>query len=75
MASFVCGAPARKPQVLVLVVIDNPRSGGSHQGGRVAAPAASKILKRALLHLRIPPESHPQPKRTAQHPTGIGGAG
>lgn len=55
VASFVCGAPAANPRVLVLVVVDRPAPGKSHQGGRVAAPAARNILKRTLLHLRVSP--------------------
>ena len=71
VASFICGAPARKPRVLVLVVIDEPGAGGSHQGGRVAAPVASRILKRALLHLRITPASRLDGNRTTERPTAI----
>lgn len=55
VASFLCGAPADNPQLLVLVVIDEPR-GRSHFGGIVAAPAASRILQKSLVHLRIPPD-------------------
>jgi len=73
VASFICGAPARKPQVLVLVVVDDPGSGGSHQGGRVAAPAASRILKRALLHLRITPVSQTDEHRLTRRPSSVVG--
>ncbi len=46
--SFVCGAPAESPQILVLVMVDEPTVAGVHYGGTVAAPAASQILKCAL---------------------------
>lgn len=55
-SSFICGAPARNPQVIVLVVVDEPQSGSTHYGGRIAAPAASTILSRSLMYLRVPPD-------------------
>ena len=55
VCSFICGAPVDNPQVLVLVLVDEPTIGTSHFGGTVAAPAASRILLKTLRHLRIPP--------------------
>jgi cell division protein FtsI (penicillin-binding protein 3) len=55
VASFVCGAPSNNPQLLVLVVVDEPH-GGIHGGGAVAAPVAARILQRSLTHLRIAPD-------------------
>ena len=49
--SFVCGAPAEHPQVLVLVMVDEPTAAGSHYGGTVAAPTAAGILEFALQRL------------------------
>jgi cell division protein FtsI (penicillin-binding protein 3) len=49
--SFVCGAPAANPQVLVLVLVDEPTAAGLHYGGTVAAPTASKILQFAVQRL------------------------
>lgn len=43
--SFVCGAPAEQPRVLVLVMVDEPRTTGTHYGGTVAAPTAARILE------------------------------
>jgi len=54
MTSFLCGAPADDPQVLVLVCVDEPSAGGEHFGGTVAAPAARQILEKALVQLRVP---------------------
>lgn len=54
-SSFICGAPANDPRVLVLVVVDEPDSGKTHYGGTIAAPAASKILEWTLRYLRVPP--------------------
>jgi len=55
-SSFVCGAPASHPKVLVLVVVDEPKSGDSHGGGLVAAPAAAEVLQRTLVYLRVRPD-------------------
>lgn len=52
VSSFICGAPAENPRVLVLVVVDEPSVGKTHYGGTIAAPAAATILKRALHQLR-----------------------
>ncbi len=54
VSSFICGAPADKPRVLVLVVVDEPSVGKTHFGGTIAAPAAAAILRKTLMHLRVP---------------------
>jgi cell division protein FtsI (penicillin-binding protein 3) len=53
-ASFIGFAPARKPRLLVAVMVDEPQ--GQIYGGVVAAPAFEKIVSFALPYLRIPPE-------------------
>ena len=50
--SFVCGAPAEDPEVLVLVMVDEPTTPGIHYGGTVAAPTASRILQFAETRVR-----------------------
>jgi cell division protein FtsI (penicillin-binding protein 3) len=54
VGSFLCGAPAEAPRVIVLVVVDEP-STGSHFGGTVAAPAAAEILRQTLGYLGVRP--------------------
>lgn len=54
VSSFVCGAPAENPEVLVLVSVNEPTQGGSDFGGTVAAPSAAVILRDALDYLRGP---------------------
>ena len=54
IASFVCGAPIEDPQVLVLVMVDEPNDGSTGFGGDVAAPTAGRLLQKALVHLRVP---------------------
>lgn len=54
IASFVCGAPVDNPQFLVLVVVNQATVGGEAFGGRVAAPAAAEILRKALEYRHVP---------------------
>ena len=53
VASFIGFAPARRPRLLVAVMVDEPK--GQIYGGTVAAPAFQKIASFALPYLRIPP--------------------
>jgi len=53
ICSFAGGAPADDPQVIVLVMIDEPR-GPDPGGGRTAAPVVRQILKRTLPYLGVP---------------------
>ncbi|MBW2192269.1 MAG: penicillin-binding protein 2, partial [Deltaproteobacteria bacterium] len=54
IASFIGFAPAEKPQVSVLVVIDEPRK--NHYGGTVASMAFRKIIRETLDYTNILPE-------------------
>ncbi len=53
IASFTGFAPAAKPELLVSVIVDEPK--GAIYGGAVAAPAFGKIAEFGLTHLRVPP--------------------
>jgi cell division protein FtsI (penicillin-binding protein 3) len=53
VASFIGYAPARRPRLLVGVMVDEPQ--GDIYGGSVAAPAFEQIMQFALPYLRIPP--------------------
>ncbi|MCA9108341.1 MAG: penicillin-binding protein 2 [Planctomycetaceae bacterium] len=48
VSSCICGAPAEAPRVLVMVTVDETSTADEPAGGKVAAPAASDILKAAL---------------------------
>ena len=56
IASFIAGAPAKDPAVVVLVSIRKPNIelGKGYTGGTVAAPVAAKILEKTLNYLRVP---------------------
>ncbi|MDD4465037.1 MAG: penicillin-binding protein 2, partial [Desulfobacterales bacterium] len=53
VGSFLGFAPAEKPEIVVLVIIDEPRR--FHYGGTVAAPAFRRIVLETLNYLNIPP--------------------
>ncbi len=52
ISSFLGFAPAENPQVLVLVIINNPQ--GIYYGGTIAAPVAREIFENILPYLDIP---------------------
>ena len=54
VSSFICGAPAHDPRLLVLVVVNEPSVGENHYGGTIAGPPAAEILKKSLMYLRVP---------------------
>jgi cell division protein FtsI (penicillin-binding protein 3) len=49
VSSFVGYAPAEKPRLCVLVMIDDPQ--GAHYGGTVSAPVVREVLRRSLHYL------------------------
>lgn len=56
ISSFVCGAPAADPRVLVIVSVDEPHgeTTAATFGGTVAAPTAASILEKSLRLLEVP---------------------
>jgi stage V sporulation protein D (sporulation-specific penicillin-binding protein) len=48
-ASFIALAPVERPELVVLVVVDEPK--GDHLASTVAAPYVKAILERSLSHL------------------------
>jgi cell division protein FtsI (penicillin-binding protein 3) len=53
VASFAGYVPADRPQLVILVVVDEPRL--SQYGGTVAAPAFREIAEATLRYLGVPP--------------------
>jgi len=47
--------PARHPRVAILVLVDDPRTGG-YYGGKVAAPVFREVAREALRLLNVPPD-------------------
>ncbi|MCI0498697.1 MAG: penicillin-binding protein 2 [Planctomycetales bacterium] len=65
VSSFVGGAPAEKPAVVVMVSIRKPNRtlGKGYSGGRVAAPVAREILENTLTYMGvINPDELPAPQ-------------
>ena len=54
VASFTGFVPSEKPELVILVVVDEP--GTDHYGGIVAGPAFRKIAETTLDYLNIAPE-------------------
>jgi cell division protein FtsI (penicillin-binding protein 3) len=55
-ALFAGMAPASRPRLVMVVVVDDPR-GRHYYGGRVAAPVFSKVMNGALRLLNIAPDA------------------
>jgi cell division protein FtsI (penicillin-binding protein 3) len=62
IGSFLGGAPAEDPRVVVLVSVNEPDHSLGYYGGTVAAPAVKKILEQTLEYLGVPP-THVAPSR------------
>jgi len=59
IAVFAGMAPASRPRLVMVVMINEP-SNGVHYAGEVAAPVFSKIMEGALRLLDIPPDNLPE---------------
>lgn len=66
---FVGMAPASRPCLLTVVVIDEPK-GQEYYGGLVAAPVFARIMAEALRLTNVPPDN--LPTRKAAHAAGGG---
>jgi cell division protein FtsI (penicillin-binding protein 3) len=60
VASFIGVAPAEDPQILVYVVVDNPKT--SYSGLTIARPAALDLLRVALPRYGVIPSTEPAPE-------------
>ena len=58
IASFCGFAPVEDPQIVVLVMIDDPGTGNFY-GGQIAAPVAQRIFAQLLRYLRVEPSTDP----------------
>ncbi len=65
VSSFVGGAPAANPRVMVCVMVDEPTGSGEHFGGDIAAPPAREIIHKSLVQLGVAPEQKPQKTASA----------
>ncbi len=58
VASFIAGAPAENPAIVVLVSIRKPNRslGKGYTGGVVSSPVAAKIIEKTLTYLGVKPD-------------------
>ncbi|MBR9813355.1 penicillin-binding protein 2 [bacterium] len=61
LSLFAGMMPTERPQVVTLVVIDEPRK-GDYYGGQVAAPVYSRVMHGAARLLQIPPTDLQTPR-------------
>ncbi len=58
-SSFIAGAPFESPQIVVIVVIDDPGPARvrqkQHYGSAVAGPVVRRVVERSLRYLGVPP--------------------
>lgn len=66
MSTFVGLAPASKPRVVLVVVVDSPGN-GQYYGGLVSAPVFSRIMAETLRLMNV------EPDRSAEHLAQQGG--
>ncbi len=73
-SSFLAGAPAEDPRIVVAFIIHEPdkqtaleSANKSYYGGAIAAPGASKLIERVLTYMNVPesPELPPPPPQIA----------
>lgn len=70
VASFIGFAPANDPQILALVLVDEPQ-GYPYYGGVVAAPIFQRVVADALRYLKIPPQYVDTPKEGEKKPVEV----
>lgn len=70
-ALFVGMAPAQKPALVTLVMLDEPKK-DAYYGGAVAAPVFSAVMRDALRLLRVPPDDPSLLAASADKRSGAG---
>ncbi len=70
---FAGMAPASRPRLVGVVVIDEPHRGG-YYGGAIAAPVFSRIMEATLRILNIPPDAIPAQNLVVVGPPATGAA-
>ncbi len=70
LASFVGYVPAQDPQIVVLVMVDEPQR--MRWGGTAAAPVFRQVAQQAIHYLQVPPSQvHDLPLPATKAP-GVG---
>lgn len=58
IALFAGFAPADTPEIVAVVIINEPPSEGNYSGGKSAAPVFASAVEKALKIMRVPPVAH-----------------
>ncbi|HEY2584380.1 MAG TPA: penicillin-binding protein 2 [Tepidisphaeraceae bacterium] len=53
-SSFMCGAPAENPRIVVAMIVHEPDKTIAHYGGNVSGPADKRLVERTLSYLQVP---------------------
>lgn len=66
-SSFIAGAPAEEPRIVLCFVVHEPDRKRAHYGGDVAAPGAGRLIDRVLTYLQVDasPDLEPPPPQLA----------
>ena len=56
VSSFIAGAPADTPRLIIGCFITKPDKSIGHYGGTVSAPAVMKVMEQSLMYLGVPPK-------------------
>jgi cell division protein FtsI/penicillin-binding protein 2 len=54
-SSFLAGAPAEDPRIVVAFIIHEPDKSIAHYGGTVSAPGAKRLIERVLTYMQVQP--------------------
>lgn len=57
VSSFIAGAPADAPRLVIGCFITRPDRSIGHYGGTVSAPAVKNVMEQSLLYLGVPPKT------------------
>lgn len=71
VGSFLGGAPASDPQIVVSVNIRRPNRRIGYYGGTVAAPAVKEIIRAYFEYMHIPPFEDPNKKEEVKNVGGF----
>ncbi len=67
VSSFIAGAPADAPRLVVGCFIHRPDKSIGHYGGVVSAPAVRQVMEQSLMYLGVPTNVDPDPQAGSGH--------
>lgn len=56
VSSFIAGAPAEAPRLVIGCFVTKPDKSIGHYGGTVSAPTVMKVMEQSLMYLGVPPK-------------------